>query len=170
MSTEWPCWKLTQNKKPSAWACSCVPSAKRKSADNLVRTSTLLINSVISTCGCIFSVSFWHVSSSVKVSKFSRLANERKTFSSVSCVLASLAGDVTNARVASAWLQRPFAPLLLLASTLLSEEDDCHETFRSLCGQHSTVNKGRVKRSLQTTVLPEMRSNSPCQVAAVATS
>ena len=51
--------------------------------------------------------------------------------------------------------------LLLASNGLLFGENDCHETSLSLLRQHSTVDNQRVNRSLQTMVLPEMRTRQP---------
>ena len=57
----------------------------------------------------------------------------------------------------------PSLPWLLASNGSLSGENDYHETSRSLRRQHSTVDNHdqRVTRSLQTTVLPEMRTRQP---------
>ena len=76
---------------------------------------------------------------------------------------------MAHTRLASAWSQRHYtlfasASCPLLASNgSLSGENDYHETSRSLRRQHSTVDNHdqRETRSLQPTVLPEMRTRQP---------
>ena len=62
----------------------------------------------------------------------------------------------------------PSLPRLLASNGSLSGENDCHETSRSLRRQHSSVDKQRVTRSLQTTVLSEMRTKQPATELGVA--
>ena len=94
---------------------------------------------------------------------FSRQANkERHSRRFKSCDMDSLVRCSTHDLLP---LDRkdtpPSLPRLLASNGSLSGENDCHETSRSLRRQHSTVENQRVTRSLQTTVLPEMRTRQP---------
>ena len=164
-STEWTCWKLTQDKKCSAGACPCFLSPKKIVRRLKFITPALLLSSLRHRFAIAFSGSLSDSFSPASRVHFSRQANKSwkdVLVGSSLCDLDSLVRWRTNDLLP---LDRkdttPSLPRLLASNCSLSGENDCHETSRSLCRQHSTVDNQRVTRSLQTTVLPEMRTKQP---------
>ena len=137
------------------------PPRKRKFADKLVKPSALLLRSVKSICHCIFWVIFWWLSSRVKGSIWPDTQTKKDVL--VGFLRPGVAGQVTHARLPSAWSQRHLTRTasgfnrLALRRELLPRDFPVSLSLSTAL----TVANQRVNQSLQPTVQPEMRTGKP---------